>query len=76
MNTPQRVGAFLKKVATAPPTQLEEQACTRLREIAEAPTEYELEEFLGRCARYSLASDFVMVVLDAALNELRKQKLQ
>ena len=69
----ERVRQFLLKVAHAPPGQLNPEVCARIRAMCEAGVSApKLQAIMDDCARYSLASDFAMVAMDAALSELRK----
>lgn len=63
----------LKMLFTAPPTQLDPSMVEKLKKLENKEGDElksGLHEILDHCARYSLASDFVMKVLDYEWREL------
>lgn len=68
---------ILADICEAPETQIDGEIVVKLRQLIGQPletVETGLKSILDECARYSLASDFAMVAMDAVWNMAKEQK--
>lgn len=73
------IRGFLYKLSEAPPgthAQIDETVCVRLKALADSETmrASDMKQILDDCAFASLASDFAMVAMNIAWQELLKQE--
>lgn len=60
----------LIRLSEAPSSQVDAAICLRLKALAENPNATELRSIIDSCARFSLASDFAMAVMQILLLQL------
>jgi hypothetical protein len=61
----------LLMLAQAPESQIAKEVRVRLAMLAITPDADEMKAILDDCAKYSLASDFAMVAMDAVWHQLK-----
>lgn len=62
---------FLKKIATAPPNQIDPEMCDKLLLVE---TAQDLKDILDECAFGARASDFAMSVMDIEWRRMLKEE--
>jgi len=68
---------ILTDLCTAPETQIDGEIVVKLRQLIGQPSETVeagLKSILDECARYSLASDFAMISMDAVWMMAKEEK--
>ena len=65
---------ILLRLSEAPSSQIDAAVCLRLKALAENPNATELQSIVDSCARFSLASDFAMAVMNLLLIHLKMEE--